>query len=223
MQVPLGFIRIPPPMQLGTPPFMNTQQIVRAYSRQSSVYDFLFEPFYGPGQRRALQTMDLGPGPRILEVGAGTGLSLRHYPKGVHLTGIDLSEKMLAHARRRAAALEIDADFQIMDAQATTFPTGNFDQVVAMHLVSVVPEPSRLITEMRRVCRPGGRLILVNYLGPNTRTFRILRKVLAPLQRLLGFKPLFGRDEFLRASEGLLWKALNGREFGFVVLYATNT
>ena len=201
---------------------LDSSAILRAYGMQSPVYDLLFKPFYGPGQARALRAMAPTSGQRVLEVGAGTGLSLRHYPPGVRLTGIDLSESMLTQARRRAQDLGLDANFRIMDAQAMDFPNGHFDQVVAMHLVSVVPEPSRLIGEMRRVCKPGGRLTLVNHLCSDGPPTRLLRKALTPLQGWLGFKPLYSRREFQAIGGGLDWRALDGQCYGFVVLQAVN-
>ncbi len=201
---------------------LDTRAILRAYGWQSPVYDLLFKPFYGPGQKRALRAMAPSREQRVLELGAGTGLSLRHYPAGVHLTGIDLSESMLARARQRALPMGLDATFRIMDAQALDFPAAHFDQVVAMHLVSVVPEPERLIAEMRRVCRPGGRLTLVNHLCSDGLPTRLLRWGLMPLQRWLGFKPLFRLAEFRRVDGGLDWRELDGRRNGFVVLQAIN-
>jgi phosphatidylethanolamine/phosphatidyl-N-methylethanolamine N-methyltransferase len=201
---------------------MNTATILRAYGAQSPVYDLLFHPFYGPGQAKAVRAMGLQPGQRVLEVGAGTGLSLAHYPKHVRLSGIDLSEAMLARARKKAEALGLDADFSIMDAQAMEFPDGSFDHVVAMHLSSVVPDPARMVAEMRRVCRKGGRLTLVNHVCSDALPTRLLRKGLRPLQPWLGFRPLYSRSELLRHAGGLDWRSLDGKAHGFVVLQAAN-
>jgi phosphatidylethanolamine/phosphatidyl-N-methylethanolamine N-methyltransferase len=105
---------------------VNSAAILRAYRAQSPVYDLLFQPFYGPGQARALEAMRLEAGEKVLELGAGTGLSLQHYPKGIDLTCIDLSEAMLSSARKKAKALDLTADFRIMDAQALEFGSQGF-------------------------------------------------------------------------------------------------
>ncbi len=201
---------------------MNTSTILRAYHAQSPVYDLLFHPFYGPGQGRAVRAMDLQPGEKVLEVGAGTGLSLAHYPQHVRLNGIDLSEAMLARARKKAEALGLDAEFQIMDAQAMGFADGSFDQVVAMHLASVVPDPARMIREMRRVCRPGGKLTLVNHVCSDALPTRLLRLGLRPLQPWLGFRPLYSRSELMKHAAGLDWREVGGKTHGFAVFQAVN-
>lgn len=201
---------------------MDSPSIIRAYSTQSPFYDVVFHPFYGPGQGRAVRAMNLKAGDRVLEVGAGTGLSLRHYPQGIQLTGIDLAEAMLARAQAKADALGLQADFQIMDAQAMRFADHSFDHVVAMHLTSVVPHPDRLIAELRRVCKRGGSITVANHLSSDGPLTQALRWGLQPLRPFLGFRPLYSRTEFLKQSPGLEWKNLDGKPYGFVVLQALN-
>ena len=109
-----------------------------------------------------------------------------------------------------------------MDAQAMDFADKTFDHVVAMHLASVVPEPARLIAEMRRVCKPGGTLTLVNHLCSDSLLTRALRLGLRPLQPMLGFRPLYSRAELLRHIQGLDWQNVDGKAHGFIVLQAKN-
>lgn len=99
-----------------------------------------------------------------LEVAIGTGLNLPHYPDDVRLTGIDLSPEMLSIARRRAAGLGLSVDFHEGDAQDLPFPNGSFDTVVCTYSLCNVPDDAQVVAEMKRVLKPGGRLILVDHI-----------------------------------------------------------
>ncbi|MGH2695076.1 MAG: class I SAM-dependent methyltransferase [Actinomycetota bacterium] len=98
-----------------------------------------------------------------LEVAIGTGLNLPHYPPDVRLTGLDLSPEMLALARGRAADLGRSVELGEGDAQELPFPDATFDTVVCTYSLCNVPDEARTISEMRRVLKPGGLLILVDH------------------------------------------------------------
>ena len=108
----------------------------------------------------------------VLEVAVGTGRNLPFYPEGVRLTGVDWSPAMLAVARERAAALERDVDLRQGDAQALDFPGDSFDTVVCALGLCAIPDDRRAVTEMARVLRPGGRLLLVDHIAASARTLR---------------------------------------------------
>ena len=154
------------------------------------------------GRKAGIERMHCRPGERILEVGVGTGLSLLLYPAGVQVTGIDISEEMLAHARARSArdGLEHVAALLRMDAEHMRFRDDRFDKVVAMYVVSVVPSPAQLVAEMRRVCRPGGELYIVNHFQHANPLVAGTERLLAPLSRLLGFHPDFPLEDFLQQT-----------------------
>jgi ubiquinone/menaquinone biosynthesis C-methylase UbiE len=101
-----------------------------------------------------------GAAGEVLEVAVGTGRNLPLYPQTVRLTGIDWSPEMLAIARERAASLGRDADLRTGDAQALDFPDASFDTVVCSFGLCAIPDDRRAVTEMARVLRPGGRLLL---------------------------------------------------------------
>lgn len=101
-----------------------------------------------------------------LEVAAGTGRNLPYYPRGVRLTGIDLSPGMLAYARKRAATLRRPVELREADAEALPFADASFDTVVCTLSLCTVPDLERAVAEMRRVLRPGGRLLLVDHVRP---------------------------------------------------------
>jgi ubiquinone/menaquinone biosynthesis C-methylase UbiE len=103
----------------------------------------------------------------VLEVAVGTGLNLPFYPPEVRLTGVDLSPGMLSAARARAAELALDADLREADAAALPFPDASFDTVVCTLGMCAVPDDRAAIGEIRRVLRPGGRLLLLDHIGSN--------------------------------------------------------
>ena len=147
------------------------------YDKLAKVYDFTFGPALHPGRLQAIERMDIQPGERVLEVGVGTGINLALYPKNCSVIGIDFSGSMLEIARERAVRKDIrNVRLLQMDAADLKFVDNSFDIVYAPYLISVVPDPVRVAREMRRVCRPGGRIILLNhFLSPNAILSRIER------------------------------------------------
>jgi ubiquinone/menaquinone biosynthesis C-methylase UbiE len=149
----------------GTPEPATPERIRRFWDSHAGSYDrdmaFLDRVLFGGGRawvcRQAAGT--------VLEVAVGTGRNLAHYPDAVTLTGIDLSPAMLEIARRRAAELGVDIDLRVGDAQALEFPDGVFDTVVCTLSLCGIPDPQRAIDEMKRVLRPGGRLLLLDHVA----------------------------------------------------------
>lgn len=115
---------------------------------------------------------------RVLEVAVGTGLNLPSYPPGVEITGIDLSPQMLAIARKRAADLGIAADLREGDAHALPFPDESFDTVLCTYSLCNIPDVDRAVAEMRRVLRPGGRLVLVDHVRSTNRVAYAIQKLI---------------------------------------------
>lgn len=146
--------------------------------------------------------MDCKKGDKVLEVGVGTGLSLPLYSDGVKVTGIDISPDMLAKARERIKKRQLKHVEAVteMDAENMQFADSSFDKVVAMYVVSVAPRPERVVAEMRRVCKPGGDIFIVNHFRSRNPVLRFMEGLLAPLSKLAGFRPDLDLDEFLRAT-----------------------
>jgi ubiquinone/menaquinone biosynthesis C-methylase UbiE len=107
-------------------------------------------------------------GPRILEVGVGTGKNLRYYPVGAEMIAIDLSEKMLERAKRKASEQKLEVHLQQMDVQKLEFADKSFDSVVASFVFCSVPDPVRGLMEVKRVCKEGGKVVLMEHMrSPN--------------------------------------------------------
>jgi phosphatidylethanolamine/phosphatidyl-N-methylethanolamine N-methyltransferase len=172
--------------------------VAGVYDKLAKVYDIIFGPTLHPGRLRAIERMDIQSGERVLEVGVGTGINLSLYPKHCSVTGIDFSESMLEIARERAQRKDIrHVRLLQMDAADLKFADNAFDIVYAPYLISVVPDPVQVAYEMRRVCRPGGRVILLNhFLSPNPFLSRIER-LISPSTIHIGFKADLDLPAFL--------------------------
>lgn len=178
---------------------MDISAIEQAYRRYALFYDFVFGAVFQPGRKAIIECMDCRPGERILEVGVGTGLSLPLYPKEVSITGIDISHDMLAQAQAKTERDGLDnvVELSVMDAENMDFADSCFDKVVAMYVASVVPDPERLVNEMRRVCKPNGLIIFVNHFRSRNPVVGACESLLAPLSKQLGFRPDFSLDRFI--------------------------
>jgi ubiquinone/menaquinone biosynthesis C-methylase UbiE len=128
----------------------------------------------------------------VLEVAIGTGLNLEHYPPGVRLTGIELSQGMLAIARRRAADLGHPVELRVGDAEALEMSSATFDTVVCTFSLCAIPDHRKALAEMIRVLRPGGVLLLADHVAGSGRVLRAGQRVLE-----LVTVPLVG-EHFLR-------------------------
>jgi len=180
---------------------LDADAVRSAYARWAGVYDTVFGGISGWGRRAAVNAINALPGRRVLEVGVGTGLALPRYAPDKRVTGIDLSGDMLAVARRRAAGLATVEALLEMDAEDTGFPDATFDIAVAMFVASVVPDPKRLMTEMRRVVRPGGELLFVNHLAAESGPRWWAERAMAPASRALGWHTDFRLDALMRPEE----------------------
>ncbi len=182
---------------------LDAAAIRDAYRRWSGVYDVVFGGVSSFGRKRAAALVNRLPGREVLEVGVGTGLALPRYTQDKRITGIDLSAEMLALARRRAQDLGLRnvAALREMDAEATDFADGQFDTAVAMFVASVVPNPRRLLAELRRVVKPGGNILLVNHFAAEGGPRWWVERAMAPMSRRLGWHPDFSMRALFDAEE----------------------
>lgn len=183
-------------------PGLDADAVRAAYRRWASVYDMLFGVVSSMARRRAVAEVNRLPGRQVLEVGVGTGLALPHYDDQKRIVGIDLSAEMLSRARERVQVGQLSnvESLHEIDAEATGFPDASFDIAVAMFVASVVPHPTLLLAEMRRVVRPGGHILFVNHFAAERGPRWWVERAMAPASRALGWRPdfvmseLFGQD-----------------------------
>lgn len=178
---------------------MELEAVAKSYARWAPVYDHTFGAVTNAGRRRATGFAN-HVGGTVLEVGVGTGLALPFYAPHLQVTGIDFSEDMLAKAREKVAEQRLGhvRELRQMDARELDFPDASFDTVCAMHILSVVPEPERVMTEMARVCKPGGHVLVVNHFAAEGQgVMARLERAVAPLSDLLGWHSDFCRSRVL--------------------------
>ncbi len=176
--------------------------VEHVYEKLASVYDLVFGPTLHPGRLQALDRMGVRTDDRILEVGVGTGINATLYPRDCHMTGIDLSASMLDKARERVAKQGL-ANVRLleMDAARMTFPDDTFDIVYAPYLISVVPDPVQVAREMRRVCRPGGKIIFLNHFRSANPILASMERALSPFTVHIGFKSDLDLPAFLAQAD----------------------
>lgn len=143
---------------------LSSATVDLVYQRLAPIYDVIYGAMLQPGRRRAMTHLSPRSGERILEVGVGTGFGLSQYPPGCRVVAIDLSGSMIAQARSRLRRRPV-AGIALcrMDAARLACHDECFDAVYAPYVVNVVPDPIAVAREMIRVCRPGGRIVLLNH------------------------------------------------------------
>ena len=171
---------------------MDEADVREAYRRWAPVYDYTFGKISTAGRRHAVEIINSGTG-KVLEVGVGTGLSLPEYKSHLEITGIDLAPEMLERARERVAAEKLThvAGLHEMDAGNLQFPDASFDTVVAMYVITVVPEPEKVMRELARVVKPGGEVMLVNHFSQDDGVRGWVERRMAPFADLVGWHSVF--------------------------------
>jgi len=160
----------------------------RIYSDLAGIYDHLFTRVFARRIEHVIKGLAIPAGAKVLEVGIGTGLSVDAYPMHAEVTGIDLSQKMLDHAARKMDPVRHrHIRLQQGDALNLAFPDESFDFVTAFHVITVVPDPKRMLDEMVRVCRPGGKVVIINHFSSERALVRFVIDRVDPITRHLGW------------------------------------
>ena len=160
----------------------------KRYNRIAFIYDLMEAPLEFlrlASWREKLRSCIIGG--RALEIGVGTGKNLPYYPPGVKISAIDFSHRMLSRARKKALQNNLKVEFLEMDAQQLAFPDHFFDTVFATFVFCSVPDPVVGLKELRRVCKPDGRLLLLEHMRPGNPVLGFLFDLVNPLVvRMIG-------------------------------------
>ena len=190
------------------------------YGRLTPLYDAVFGALLQDGRRRAIELLKPVAGESILEVGVGTGVGLRGYPDGCRVTAIDLSSAMIDRARRRVVDAAADVSFAQMDATRLAFGDATFDAVYAPHVVNVVANPIAIGREMTRVCRPSGRILLLNHFEGVPETSNLTNQVAGRVANLFSVNWDVPLDDFLRQTglEAIAVESVNQPRLSSIVI-----
>lgn len=162
--------------------------LLRVYRRYAPIYNLAFGRALEAGRRALADALAVHSPTRVLEVGVGTGLALPYYPTQAQVCGLDLSPEMLRHARRLAQRRGLSqVRLLCADAEQLPFASSSFDCVTLPYVLSVTPNPDTLMAELRRVCRPGGHIFILNHFS-GAGGWRWSERLLAPLAQKVGFR-----------------------------------
>ncbi len=160
----------------------------RIYSDLARFYDHTFGRIFVDHEHEVIEQLNLRPGQRLLEVGVGTGISLDAYPAYVNVVGIDASADMLAQAVKKTRENRWNhIDLRQGDALSLPFPDNSFDWVMSFHVMTVVPDPLRMMRETVRVCKPSGRVVHVNHFASENPLLYSMVWIANPLTKHLGW------------------------------------
>ena len=168
---------------------MDTEKVTKVYSAYSGFYDLLFGKIFHNSRAAAIELLGLRSGDRVLEVGVGTGLSLPLYPRNCFILWIDLTGPMLSQGSKKIKKLGLShVHLRQMDATHMAFRDDLFDAVLAAYVMSTVPNPQAGLAEMIRVCRPGGKIVLLNHFSNGNRLVSRVEKTISPFCTRIGFR-----------------------------------
>jgi len=174
----------------------------KLYSDFAPLYDKIFGKIFYNRLERVIEELDIPAGAKVLEVGAGTGTSFPAYPTHCEVTGVDLAPDMLARARQK---IEENGWSHLkvmeMDALDLKFSDNSFDYVMAFHVVTVVPDPVRMIAEAKRVCKAGGKIVIVNHFTSEVPLLGTVTRALDPITRWLGWRTDLKLKPFIETTQ----------------------
>jgi len=177
----------------------------RVYSDLARFYDFFFGRVFVDREHEVIEGLNLRPGNRVLEVGVGTGIALDAYPPYAHVVAIDPSADMLERAKKRVAEngwghIELKQG----DALNLDYPDNSFDYVTSFHVLTVVPDPYRMMSEMVRLCKPGGGIALTTHFQSANPVVAFLNTIVNPITRQLGWTTRLRKQDVLKGHPIML-------------------
>jgi phosphatidylethanolamine/phosphatidyl-N-methylethanolamine N-methyltransferase len=191
-----------------------SEDVINTYRRYAPLYDNLFGAVLQDGRNKLANFVCTEKPGSILEVGVGTGLMLDRYPEHTRIVGIDLSEEMIIIARGRATRLTSRQIVLInMDAEKIDFPDGSFDCVTVPYVLSVTPNPEILVSEIRRVCRKGGTILILNHFS-GSHFWWFLESAVRSFADKIGFRSDFSYEEQIMRYDWEVVEVVEANIFG---------
>jgi ubiquinone/menaquinone biosynthesis C-methylase UbiE len=158
-----------------------TERTRARYQRIAPAYDRMQTMMEKRANAWRAHLWSLVHGPKVLEVGVGTGKNMPFYPAGIEITAIDLTPGMLERAHQVADKLNARVDLQLGDVQSLQVPAATFDEAVATFVFCSVPDPVLGLRELRRTVRPGGRVLLIEHVRSEQPLVGYLMDLLNPV------------------------------------------
>lgn len=196
----------------------------KIYSEFSHLYEKIFSRFFCKRIATVIRSLAIPPGAKVLEVGVGTGLSMSAYPPHCEVTAIDLAPEMLEQAQQKIIEHGW-RHFRLlkMDALNLEFSDNSFDYVTSFHVISVVPDPVRMMQEIHRVCRPGGKIVIINHFRTTKPLLGPLIDALDPITRHLGWSASLRLSQAFAGVPVMIEKRFKTSPFSlFTVVLAHN-
>src|SRR4030095_7429634 len=195
----------------------------KLYSEFADIYDKVFARIFYPRIAAVIRALNIAPGAKVLELGVGTGLALDAYPSHCHVAGVDFAPDMLEHAQQR---INLNGwrhiNVQEMDAMNLKLSDSSFDYVMAFHVVSVVPSAARMMREAQRVCKPDGKIVVINHFRSEKKLLAALDRGLEPITRRWGWHTLDRGEVFNGLSVDLERVYKTSRRSLFTIAVARN-
>jgi ubiquinone/menaquinone biosynthesis C-methylase UbiE len=198
------------------------ERIRRLYEQEAPIYDRTMraaERILLGGAREWVGRRARGD---VLEIAVGTGRNLPYYAADVRLTGIDLSPDMLDLAEGQAASLRREADLRLGDAEQLEFEDETFDTVVCTYSLCTIPDDARAVSEMRRVLRAGGTLLLAEHVRSPVGVIHGIQCLLEPLAVRFAADHLLREPLELVRAEGLMVEECERHKLGIVEFLAAS-
>jgi ubiquinone/menaquinone biosynthesis C-methylase UbiE len=194
----------------------SRERLRRYWDKQAKSYDrgmdFFERVFFADGREWACSQASGD----VLEVAIGTGRNLPFYPPDIRITGVEFSPAMLEIARERASAVGRQVDLRLGDAQALDLPDAAFDTVLCTLSLCAIPDERRAIAEMKRVLRPGGRLVLVDHVAGSPAWVRAIQWLLELITIPLGEEHFRRRPLLVVQAEGFVVETTQRSKLGIV-------
>jgi phosphatidylethanolamine/phosphatidyl-N-methylethanolamine N-methyltransferase len=172
------------------------------YDLWAKFYDYTFGALVRNRQTRALQQLRPSAGDTVLDIGVGTGMTLKHYRKDITVVGMDLSAGMLAKARKKIQRDGMHHCVLVQgDAMAPPFADHSFDHVMITHVVSVVSDPQKLMRWAQRMVKPGGRVVVLNHFLSTNPFLAWWEKILNPIFVKIGWHSDLALEDCLKGTD----------------------